>query len=405
MKIKNKVIAAALAVAAIAGSFSVSPVYGKMAESARPSTNVVYVDGVKANVAAYKINGNNYFKLRDIAAIVNGSEKQFEVEWDGANRRIDLTSGEPYTSVGGELGTIGSGTKSANPSNDVIYKDDVKMDYTGYKIGGNNFYKLRDVCQSFDIGVEYDNATQRVDILTDESYVEEGAEQPTPEEPDENEGKEYRNGFWIDGVVTDDSGKEIAIIIGGNQYSDGDEGTVDDRDFFIDRSTVSGRLIPCEIAKQPSESKPVDPDPDDVEPEKRIPEAGQYNEVYLQQMEDSGEEIVTVTVKYKLWDNREQLILKHVPAKMYVYTLGYNELLHGYYDYYPCMAFMSDGSGEGSFTFKMTRSDYNTTMSGTRVFYVRLASDLISRLSRTVSCITFLTAQRPLDENRGVFFY
>ena len=65
-----------------------------------------------------------------------------------------------------------------------VYVDIVKANVATYKIHGSNFYKLRDVCQSFDIGVECDNATQHVDILLDESYVEEGAEQPPTEDPD-----------------------------------------------------------------------------------------------------------------------------------------------------------------------------------------------------------------------------
>ena len=46
--------------------------------TATPTGNSIYVDGTKVNGAAYMINSNNYFKLRDIAAMVNGSAKQFE---------------------------------------------------------------------------------------------------------------------------------------------------------------------------------------------------------------------------------------------------------------------------------------------------------------------------------------
>ena len=41
--------------------------------TATPTGNSIYVDGTKVNGAAYMINSNNYFKLRDIAAMVNGS--------------------------------------------------------------------------------------------------------------------------------------------------------------------------------------------------------------------------------------------------------------------------------------------------------------------------------------------
>ena len=46
------------------------------AVNATPTKNTIYVDGTKVNGAAYMINNNNYFKLRDVAAMVNGSTKQ-----------------------------------------------------------------------------------------------------------------------------------------------------------------------------------------------------------------------------------------------------------------------------------------------------------------------------------------
>ena len=57
------------------------------AVNATPTKNTIYVDGTKVNGAAYMINNNNYFKLRDVAAMVNGSTKQFEVSWNETNKR------------------------------------------------------------------------------------------------------------------------------------------------------------------------------------------------------------------------------------------------------------------------------------------------------------------------------
>lgn len=182
----KKIVSTILAAAMLA---TVASAASSNTQTATPTPHAIYVDGEKANVAAYEIGGNNYFKLRDIAAIVNGSEKQFEVSWNEAQQRIDLTSGKAYTTVGGELGAISSANQSANASTAVVYKDGSKADYTGYNINDNNFYKLRDVCQSFDIGVEWDGANQRVDIITTESYVPEGQQptekpEPEPEEPE-----------------------------------------------------------------------------------------------------------------------------------------------------------------------------------------------------------------------------
>lgn len=43
-------------------------------------------------------------------------------------------------------------SETANPSMNFVYADSMKANVAIYKIHGNNFYKLRDVCQPFDVG-------------------------------------------------------------------------------------------------------------------------------------------------------------------------------------------------------------------------------------------------------------
>ena len=101
------------------------------AVNATPTKNTIYVDGTKVNGAAYMINNNNYFKLRDVAAMVNGSTKQFEVSWNETNKRIDLTTNKAYTVVGGEMALPSSAVKTAKESKASVFKDGNKADYTG----------------------------------------------------------------------------------------------------------------------------------------------------------------------------------------------------------------------------------------------------------------------------------
>lgn len=58
---------------------------------AHPSTHRVTVDGIPVDVAAYTIQGNNYFKLRDIAALAD-----FGVTWDGATSTVEIDTGARY---------------------------------------------------------------------------------------------------------------------------------------------------------------------------------------------------------------------------------------------------------------------------------------------------------------------
>lgn len=141
--------------------------------TANPTTSKIIVNGKEVAFEAYNINGNNYFKLRDFAQAVNKTEKNFEVEWDGKNNAIILTSKTPYTPVGGELSKGDGKAKVAVPTTSKIYKDGKEIKLTSYNINGNNYFKLRDMAKAFDIGVFWDGATNTIVIDTSQGYVEE----------------------------------------------------------------------------------------------------------------------------------------------------------------------------------------------------------------------------------------
>ena len=320
-------------------------------QTAKPSPHAIYVDGTKASVAAYEINGNNYFKLRDIAAIVNGSEKQFEVSWNNDAKRIDLTSGKPYTIVGGELGAIGSASKQAETSTAVVYKDNAQMDYTGYNIDDNNYYKLRDVCKSFDIGINWDAENQRVDILTDENYVDDSQK---PEEPDENEGKISRNSVWIDGVATVD-GKETALIVNGQEYGLDEKFVLNGKTYVVAWDAIfTDQLIPM-VQSDPSER----PQPPEIPSNLKMNE---FTDDYLAYLESSGEPIITKTVKYQLLEKGRPF---HHSVKLAVRAVDQDALI---------TMFQSNADGTGEFKLSMTQSDYEAEMNDERKFLLAMAN-------------------------------
>jgi len=120
---------------------------------------------------AYTINGYNYFKLRDLAQAVNGSNKNFEVTWDSPKNAINLISYKRYTVAGGELSKGDGKVKTGNLCTSTIYKDGVKIALSAYTIRGYNYFKLRDIAQAFDIGVTYDGATSTIGIDTSIGYA------------------------------------------------------------------------------------------------------------------------------------------------------------------------------------------------------------------------------------------
>ena len=103
--------------------------------------------------------------------MLNGTEKQFEVSWDGAANAISLISGQPYTAVGGEM-TAGSGAaQTATHTSSKILLDGVETALDAYNIGGNNYFKLRDIGQAFDFGVDWDGAANTIILDTAKGYT------------------------------------------------------------------------------------------------------------------------------------------------------------------------------------------------------------------------------------------
>ena len=143
-----------------------------------PSVHKVTVDGESVAPQGYNINGDNYYKLRDIAYILNGTNSQFNVTWDPDNNRILLTPDEAYQEVGDEMNSAASAVvESCSPSNSSIILDGRSLSLTGYRINGNNFYRLRDVGKALDFGVDFDEQTRTVLIDSGSSA------QPEPEQP------------------------------------------------------------------------------------------------------------------------------------------------------------------------------------------------------------------------------
>ena len=138
-----------------------------------PTSSTVLVDGKNVTFDAYDIGGNNYFKLRDLAYVLNGTTKQFSVEYEYETGRITLMPGNPYITVGGEMASKGNSPQSAALSQIGLY---VGRDYyrmTPYNIGGNNYFKLRDLATLLDFSVTWDGTKNAVVIDTSKGYTPE----------------------------------------------------------------------------------------------------------------------------------------------------------------------------------------------------------------------------------------
>lgn len=146
--------------------------------TAIPTTAKVSVNGKAFNVPAYNINNSNFLKARDIAYILNGTSKQFDVLYSERkfenkviSSNVYLKEFTPYTSAGGEMTPLKAGNKTAS-----LTAQTFSSTYTGglnplvYSIDGANYLMLRDVGRILDFGVDYDSVTGTVLIDTNKSY-------------------------------------------------------------------------------------------------------------------------------------------------------------------------------------------------------------------------------------------
>lgn len=139
---------------------------------AKPTDSVVYVDGAKKSFAAYNIGGSNYFKLRDLAYVVNNTEKEFNVVWQPENTSINLVSGQTYQPTGGEMSVPEKKEdKAATLTNDKILVNGQLVNFSVYNIDGNNYFKLRDILETFNIGVIWNQVSNAIEIDTSENYT------------------------------------------------------------------------------------------------------------------------------------------------------------------------------------------------------------------------------------------
>ena len=130
-----------------------------------PSNQALSVNGEAVTGAqVYNINGSNYFKLRDVAAMLNGTGSQFALEYDAAAREIVLTTGEAYTPDGSELTAGEDQSATAVRSSQSLTIDGESASLTAYNIGGNNYFMLRDLGEALGFEVDYDAATRTMII-------------------------------------------------------------------------------------------------------------------------------------------------------------------------------------------------------------------------------------------------
>ena len=141
----------------------------------------ILVDGKAVEFKAYALkdaNGNdtNYLKVRDVAYILNGTQAQFNVDWDGAAGSIVLQTKTPYTTANGsEMNSSFTGNQPYQKNPATVLVDGVKTDFDAITLtdagnSGHTYFKIRDLGKYLGFEVTWDSAQGAIVIDTTKPY-------------------------------------------------------------------------------------------------------------------------------------------------------------------------------------------------------------------------------------------
>lgn len=129
-------------------------------EIAIPTSSNININGTEVSFNTYN---EDYFKLRDLAYSLNGTEKQFEISWDSEANAINLLSNKSYTVVGSEMAKGDGMDKPVALNNNKILLDGEEIQLISYIIDGNNYFRLHDIGELLDFSVVIDTGVTKID--------------------------------------------------------------------------------------------------------------------------------------------------------------------------------------------------------------------------------------------------
>ena len=181
-----------------------------MAE-AQKSFQPFELDGEEVKIGGYLINANNYYKLRDLAALLNGTDKEFNVVFDKEKKQIALELGKPYEKLDTDLQEMKHDKTKAKMVTNTILVDGKEVELKAALIDQNNYVKLRDLGAVVGFKVDYNKETQAIIVDTKaEVEAEEKTEDKKEDKKEEvkttdpNATAEEIKAFLADSKLTND---------------------------------------------------------------------------------------------------------------------------------------------------------------------------------------------------------
>lgn len=131
---------------------------------AKVSSQSIVLDGKDTGIKGYNIEDNNYFKLRDVAALLDGKDAEFSVSYDQERETVIINSKSDYTKTDSDLSPLKDTDSKIKKSLHNIIVNGVRHSLNVYTIDGYNYFKLRELGQTIGFVVDYDQKNNKVTI-------------------------------------------------------------------------------------------------------------------------------------------------------------------------------------------------------------------------------------------------
>lgn len=132
--------------------------------AAKISNQNVIFDDNKVAIAGFNINDNNYYKLRDVAALLSNSDVSFSVNYNSENNSVELGREKNYTKTSEDLKSIKTSKEEPKKSSQSVLVDGKKISFDVYSIDGYNYFKLRDLGRVIGFYVDFKEDTNSIII-------------------------------------------------------------------------------------------------------------------------------------------------------------------------------------------------------------------------------------------------
>ncbi len=126
----------------------------------------ILIDGETAEVSGYVIDGNSYFKLRDVAYALKDTNSKFNVFWDNETKTSNILKDTNYVQNGTELLKSDGQNKTAYKNENNINLNYEAINLNSYLIDNVAYFNLRNIGEVLNFEVSWDKESKSIVIST-----------------------------------------------------------------------------------------------------------------------------------------------------------------------------------------------------------------------------------------------